>query len=1052
MGQLGLFKEKNAQEAIFNTAYERLNAEQKKAVELIEGPVFVLAGPGTGKTQILALRIGYILKNTDTQPHNILCLTYTDAGTIAMRKRLVEFLGSVAYNVHIYTFHAFTNQVIQDNMFLFSSLKELQPLSDLEKSELFVELIDNIPNDHRLKRFKGDVYYDKKRLDNLFQDMKKEAWTVEFLNIKIDEFLEDEKNNPDNFYKRKTTRDGIIYEKGDLNPKKFGDIEEKMETLRAATDLFKKYDTLMKEKGRYDYNDMILWVLDEFKNNEQLLLRYQEQYLYFLVDEYQDTNGVQNQLLEKLADYWDNPNVFAVGDDDQSIYRFQGANMENITDFQNKYEPELVVLDKNYRSSQIILDASAAVIRNNVGRLSNILGIDKKIIASGDNAKLNNPVKIIAYPNISQEEAALYVEIKKLISEKKDLNKVAVIYRNHKQVADLIKILESKNIPLNVKRRVNILHEPFIKNLLDLLGFIQSEYIESGIREDLLFRTLISPMFNISYRDVMKLGRLASYNAEKKIRKSWMEVISDKVEMAKNHITEYEKIHEIFELLSRWLLEAPGLTVQVFFEKVITESALLNKAMMAPDNKWKMQLLNTFFDFIKEESVRNPKIDLKLLLDSIEKMEISDVELPIQKIITSDNGIHFITGHSSKGLEFEKIFILGASADNWEKKRAAINSFKYPENIFSNPNENKEEDERRVFFVAATRAEQQLQISYAEAKDNGKEMEASRFVAELLEANTSLKKEQALVNDELLLDYKAGVMEFVELPPSEMIDSELIDSELENFQMSVTALNKYLRCPITFYFENIIRVPFARNANAGFGSAIHYALEQFFNESKNKQKEGFASASRLIEFFMKGMHIYRSHFNDKEYDRLSHFGEKTLKAYHTDQLDKWFKSDDFKTEFNISNVEFRGVPIKGVIDKIEIYKDYVDVTDYKTGKPVNARKKMYAPKKEGDPGGDYWRQIVFYKMLVDNDPKNNWKVTKGEVNLVEPDNKDKFLQYKIIVSPQDLDFVGDQLVDVYQKIKKHEFSVGCGDEKCMWCNFVRDRGSEKLVLSRIEEF
>ena len=1034
MDQLDLFNSTPSQNDLFEQAFESLNPQQKKAVELIDGPVFVLAGPGTGKTQILALRIGYILKHTDTQAHNILCLTYTDAGTIAMRKRLVEFLGSTAYNIHIFTFHAFANQVIQENMYLFSNLKELQALSDLEKSEVFVELIDSIPNDHPLKRYKGAVYFEKRRLENLFQDMKKEAWTPEFISDRIDSYLEEVKNDSEFQYKRKTGQ----YNAGDVKPSKYNPIAEKMETLRAACGLYDKYEAILRERGRYDYDDMILWVLKELNQNEQLLRRYQEQYLYFLVDEYQDTNGVQNKLLDTLANYWEKPNLFAVGDDDQSIYRFQGANMDNITDFQKNYDPELIVLDSNYRSSQIILDASAAIIKNNDNRLSNLLSIDKNIIAKGKNKDFEKPVRINSYPNSSQEETAAFLEIEKMVREQQDLSKVAVIYRSHKDVADLIKVLEAKNIPINVRNRVNVLHEPFIAILVELLQFIESEYKESGFRDDLLFKTLVSPIFDISYADILKLGKLTAYDREKKTRKSWMSVLADKEEMKAGGIKEIEKLNKVYKTLSTWLLEAPGLTVQLFFEMVITESGILEKALLAPDSQWKIQLLNTFFDFIKEESVRNPKIKLKDLLDLLEKMEISDVSLPVQKIISAENGIHFITGHSAKGLEFEKVLIIKANADNWEKKRAPSNRYTYPSNLFLRGSGDKEEDERRVFFVAATRAEQELVISSSKAKDTGKEIDSTRFITEIQEGNAQIQFDHLKVENEDLLRYKAGVMEFVKLPEKDLINKELIDKSLENFELSVTALNKYLRCPVTFYYENIIRVPSARNSYAGFGSAVHYALEQFFNESRPSFKEGFASAKVLVELFIKGMNLFRSHFTDKEYERLVFYGEKILLGYHKDQLRSWFDAEDFKTEHKISNVIYRDVPIQGVIDRIEIHKDFVNVIDYKTGKPENASKKMKGPKEEGDIGGDYWRQLVYYKMLVDNDPKNNWKVRMGEVNMVEPDKNEKYKQFSLNITPKDMEIVGEQLVDSYQKILNHEFSLGCGEDDCYWCNFIRD--------------
>ena len=195
----------------FTEEYERLNEQQKKAVDKIEGPVMVIAGPGTGKTQILAARIGRILLDTDTHPSNILCLTYTDAGAITMRRRLLEFIGPDAYRVNIYTFHAFCHDVIQENLSLFEKTS-LDPISELEKIELFKQLIDTLPKNHLLKRYRGDVYFEIKNLQDLFSTMKREGWTEKFINEKIDEYLDDIPNREEFVYKRAYRQ----YKAGDL--------------------------------------------------------------------------------------------------------------------------------------------------------------------------------------------------------------------------------------------------------------------------------------------------------------------------------------------------------------------------------------------------------------------------------------------------------------------------------------------------------------------------------------------------------------------------------------------------------------------------------------------------------------------------------------------------------------------------------------------------------------------------------------------------------------------------------------------------------------------
>ena len=244
----------------FREEYERLNEKQKLAVDHIEGPVMVIAGPGTGKTQILASRIGKILLETDALPQNILCLTYTDAGVVAMRKRLLKFIGPDAYKVNIYTYHAFCNDVIQENLSQFEKTA-LDPLSDLEKIELFKELIDSFPKNHPLKRYRGDVYFEITNLDRLFSTMKKEGWKAAFIEEKIDAYLSELPARDEYVYKRKYKQ----FNAGDLKKEKLDEETERMEKLRAAVKEFDRFQQLMRKRNRYDFDDMITWVIKAFE-------------------------------------------------------------------------------------------------------------------------------------------------------------------------------------------------------------------------------------------------------------------------------------------------------------------------------------------------------------------------------------------------------------------------------------------------------------------------------------------------------------------------------------------------------------------------------------------------------------------------------------------------------------------------------------------------------------------------------------------------------------------------------------------------------------------
>ena len=326
----------------------------------------VVAGPGTGKTQILALRICNILLKTDTRPQNILCLTYTDAGAIAMRKRLLQFVGTDAYKVQVHTYHSFCNQIIQDNQEIFSDYATLMHISDLEKAQMYRQLIDSLPFDNPLRKLRGLHYFEAKRLDKLFSTIKKEFWTPAMISGKIEEEIKSIDGDPNDglyFYKINTKN----FRAGDPK-KKYHDTMRNMSLLREAVDLFEPFQQKMRDAGRYDFDDMIHWVVKAFKEDELLLASYQERFLYLLVDEYQDTNGSQNEIIRLLADYWDQPNLFVVGDEDQAIFRFQGASVTNLKQLREAFQPRLIMLTENYRSSQPILDAAMNLIQHNSDR------------------------------------------------------------------------------------------------------------------------------------------------------------------------------------------------------------------------------------------------------------------------------------------------------------------------------------------------------------------------------------------------------------------------------------------------------------------------------------------------------------------------------------------------------------------------------------------------------------------------------------------------------------------------------------------------------------
>jgi len=488
----------------FAEEFEKLNEKQQLAVNNIEGPVMVIAGPGTGKTQILASRIGKILLDTDALPENILCLTYTDAGVVAMRKRLLQFIGPDAYKVNIYTFHAFCNDVIQDNLSLFEKTA-LDPISDLEKIQLFKALIDSFPKNHLLKRYRGDVYFEVNNLQQLFSNMKREGWTPGFINQKIDEYVADLPNRDEFVYKRKYKE----FNAGDLKKDKIEEEKERMEKLRAAVNEFDHFQQLMRKKNRYDFDDMINWVIKAFEENKNLLANYQEKFQYILVDEYQDTSGTQNRLVELLISYWDKPNVFVVGDDDQSIYRFQGANIENMLQFADSYQKDLltVVLTNNYRSVQPILDISKSLIDRNEERLvKQIPGLSKELLSSKESLKqLTHQPLILEYETQRLEMIGIVKKVQQLVAQGIQPGRIGIIYKENKYGEELSQYFKQLNIPVYSKRNLNILELPLAQKIVLLLKYLAAEHDTSYSGDEMLFELLHFDWFGVPPVEIAKL-------------------------------------------------------------------------------------------------------------------------------------------------------------------------------------------------------------------------------------------------------------------------------------------------------------------------------------------------------------------------------------------------------------------------------------------------------------------------------------------------------------------------------------------------------------------
>lgn len=1032
----------------YQDALNRLNKNQKKAVKEIYGPVMVVAGPGTGKTQILAIRAAHILAEADVNPNNILCLTFTEAAAFAMRRRLVKIIGPAAHQAHIYTFHGFCNQVIQDNMSDFGDFRDYEPLSNLEKVKVDEELFDSLPAEHILKSLKSSYAFESGRLARLISLMKTENYSHQEIKRFIQDYykqlqdpsLESENYNlyKDFYYVTNSKVKG--YTKGDKKMNKWQTLDNQMQKLSAAAELLPAYNSILDKKARYDFSDMISWVLEKFESDDEFLGRYQEQYRFIMVDEFQDTNGIQKDLLNKLVSYWqESPNLFVVGDDDQAIYKFQGANLGNISELKDQYNPTIIVLDDNYRSSQKILDATSALINNNNERLVKLNpALTKDLKARRDKVKdIERPPLIHEFKNISQEKAYIAASIANTYERGEKISDIAVICRQHDQLGAIAEILEKKNIPLNVKKKVDILFLPLVKNVLNILTYINREFQEPYSGDYLLFEMMHYPFFEINSHDIslISLARRMGENNKKHYLK---DIIHTNKILDTLNLKDTEKIKKFRDLLDKWVGDLSSYTLQVLFQNILNEGGILNGIIKSQDKTWLLQVVRTLFNYLKNETVKNPDLTLDDFLLFINKMKEHKLPLEIQKVMHAEDGLHLVTAHSAKGLEFRKVFLSGANKNYWTKKRGGNKNFSYPPAMITNASHNIEDD-RRLFYVAMTRAEETLEISYAAANDDGAKLEAVEFIDEIMENDDVAIRQCKAVDEDIVNDYVMNEL-LITRKEVELLDHNRIDEVMNGYVLSVTDLTKYLECPLTFYFEKILKVPTARFPHAGYGSAVHSALEKFFSD-RNKGMN--PDPGQLVAYFENAMDYYRSHFNKEQFRDFTDQGRLTLPEYINQSLSNLDDSLTHELEIKVRNVEYRGIPVTGILDRVDIYQDYVEVNDYKTGKPNTkySKAKLKRPKDENEIGGEYWRQMVFYKILLDNDIRYNWQMTTGYVDFVEQGNYGQYLKEKFVVTPEDIEIVGKQIEDTWLRIHNHEFSKGCGKEECHWCEFVKDNFS-----------
>jgi DNA helicase-2/ATP-dependent DNA helicase PcrA len=1034
----------------FEKALEKLNPGQREAVETIEGPVMVVAGPGTGKTQVLALRIANILKKSDVNPENILCLTFTEAGVKAMRERLISFIGTSAYYVAIHTFHSFANEIIQTFPEKFAFSKELRQLDDLNRLKIIQRIIDEMlqsslegiagddiaTESNKNSKLKLIPFYNKyaKTADIIssIQNLKKEAITPDILKQRNEDL-------------KRLIAEQVSPKTGKLTKK----IEEKLEKLNAVDELveiYQKYQNELNETGYYDYEDMIMFVIDKFKEDESLLAYYQEKYLYILVDEYQDTNGSQNQIIKLLGSFDPSPNIFVVGDDDQAIYRFQGANIENILFFGHTFTgvrtiPNLI----NYRSTQVILNIADSLIEKNTTRLVNQnKNLYKKLKAF--KPANNKKAEVWEFENADEENIFIAKEIEKLHSEGTKYSEIAILFRKNAHFEDINEVLNKFNIPTKYEARDSVFDIESVSKLIRLIRLISLK--EKNI-DELAYEVMLFDFLDLEISDVYRIAKAA-----RKHRVPIIDLIQDENLLEAISLKNKESIQLFINKILNWHKLDSNIAFPKLIERVIAESGLLDfyaEESDEYDNFENLIGINNFFNFVNQQYKSNKELNTRRFLKDLKIIEENRIRVSVQKVNTKKDSVHLLTAHSSKGLEFEYVFVAKASNNNWGGSKRST-SILLPE-IFNSEIENISEkdltieDERRLFFVAITRAKEKVYFTYANEYENYgiiSKTSPSEFIFEINKEYIDFKS--SIAKDDKPADIDFNMNDYmIKLKPNKekafsLDEEEYLREQIAEFKMTPTCLNIYLESPRRFMLEYLIKLPQTPNKHMAMGIAIHRTLEYL---NKNFDKLDTIKLEDLNFIYEKKL---RDEFgDDEEFELTLREGLLILDKYFNVNLSALKEFTPVEVEYNFArnNVllelgdDMDPVQLTGRLDRMELidntYLEYsseipVRVIDYKTKLPKSKNAIMGLTK---DPEGkNMWRQVVFYKLLGDLDRyfrkdrsnKNpRYVVKEVGIDFLVPNKSGKFKREVFEVTDDHVRELKELIKEVVKRIRNLEF-------------------------------
>lgn len=1045
----------------FESRYKNLNAAQKQAVDTIDGPVMVVAGPGTGKTELLSVRAANILQKTDTLAENILCLTFTESGQAAMRERLVGIIGKDAYKVAIHTFHSFGSEIMAHNREYFYNSAQFQPADELKQYEVLRSIFEELDHANPLASMMNGEYTHLNDARSVISELKRRSALTSDELLAVIQQNEEMLDIAERFLKpifgdrvSKSTAEklkdvsaelqvyaetieplyqitplahvmseslvAMLEETETVHPTKpitawknkwmerdeaknlvFKD-RKRLVKLKALTFVYYEYLNRMEKLGLYDFDDMIMQVVHAINVHDDLKFNLQEKYLYIMVDEFQDTNPAQLRILESLTDNPVNegePNILVVGDDDQAIYGFQGADISNILNFSDNYPTrKLVVLTENYRSGAPILEASREVITQASDRLEErIPELDKKLSAV---TTAKTSTELWQAPTVESERLALCQHISKALKAGTDPSSIAVLARRHADIQALLPYFKHVGIPVRYEREESVLDSAPIVALeqVALVVLALSEGNHERVQA-LLPELLAHPAWHIEAEELWRLSLNAYTN-----RRNWMEVMSTTPRFVAIHmwLTELAKdaaTSPLEPLIDRMI----GKTDEASSESPYFNYFFGTDALKENPERYLEYLgaLRAIRSRLREHLPGAP-LSLKAFVDFIELHRRLGVTISIHEYSLASDvpAVQLLTAHKSKGLEFDTVYVLQSTDNAWgNTARAAVRSISYPENLPLQSGGNTPDERLRLYYVAMTRARKNLILSYSTVNESGK----NTLIADFL-VNSSIPTKE-LEDGSLETRVTAAELDWYQPFTETSADlKEILAPQLEKFRLSATSFNAFLDVtgggPREFLLNNLLHFPHTKSPAAAYGTAIHSTMQlahtHLLATGEQKPLEDI-----LHDFEVA---LDKERLGAKDFIFYLQKGSEQLPIFINSSILPITSTQKAEVDFRHQDVVINGARLTGTLDLIDVNKDErtLVVTDYKTGKPAESweRGDEYTKLKLHK----YRQQLLFYKLLAENSNEyGSYEVSHGQLAFIEPTKAGESILLSLDLSAQDIE-------------------------------------------------